>query len=216
MNRPQSLRRTLCGSCLAVLCAFFLAACIGRGPEVTLHTLQTDPQPALDNAFAGFSDMILLLPVRLAPQLKGRGLFRRLSANEARASVNHLWAGPLDEQVGEALAGNLRELLATPNIALFPGPRYGVSRYQVEVELNEFSGDDQGFTIGAVYTISDPAARVMLRRADFQTTLPIGRAGFSEAAAAAAQSVTELSRALAGALLAVHHPQPPPVRNHAN
>ena len=187
---------------LLLLCALLLSACIGSPTANTLYTLQPIHQPPLAPDFKDLSEMILILPIRLAPTLQGRGLVRQGSPVESRAAVNHLWAGPLDEQIAATVAANLKELLATANIAVYPGPRFGASRFQVEIEINEFSGPAQAFTLAAVYTISDSAARTILARKTFQQTRTIDKPDYSGYVESASQALGDLSREVAAALLA--------------
>jgi len=194
---------------LLLLGALLLSACIGSPTANTLYTLQPARQPPLARDFKDFNEMILILPIRLAPTLQGRGLVRHGSPVESRTAVNHLWAGPLDEQIAATVAADLKELLATANIAVYPGPRFGASRYQVEIEINEFSGPEQAFTLAAVYTLSDSSARAILARKNFQQTRAIDKPDYSGYVETASQALGDLSREVAAALIASrHHPSP--------
>ena len=203
MNICRLCPRSLC---VAALCAFLLSSCLT--PVTTLHTLQPVRQQPLGQDFADFSALILLMPVRLAPHLQGRGLFGRLPGGASRASTTHLWAGPLNEQIGQQMVNSIRDLLATDNIGLYPGPRFADVRYQLEVEINEFSGDGHAFTIVAVYTVSDSAAKTILTRKTFHQTQTIDKSGYSGYVTHASQSVADLSREAATALLDAHRSQP--------
>lgn len=197
-----------------LLCTLMLSACIA-GPTVnTLHTLQPVQQERLGGGFTGFDAMILIMPVRLAPQLQGRGLISQRSATEAKASANHLWAGPLEQQIAENIAGNLKSLLGTDNVAVYPGPRYGVTRYQIEIEIIEFSGLEQSFTTRAVYTLSDTSVKTILSRKTFQQTLPIDKPDYSGYVGTASQALGRLSKEVAAALLVAYHHQPTTPRSH--
>ncbi|MDR2550900.1 MAG: PqiC family protein [Desulfobulbus sp.] len=204
MNNRRPCLRSLC---LAALFLLPLGACMAP-VATTLHTLQPVRQQPLARDFADFSGLILMMPVRLAPQLQGRGLLDRLPGGAAHTSTTHLWSGPLDEQIGQQMVGDLRDLLATDNIALYPGPRFGHARYQLEIEMNEFSSDGQSFTIVAVYTVSDSVAKTILTRKAFRQTRIIDKADYSGYVANASQAIADLSRETAAALLAVHRSQP--------
>jgi uncharacterized lipoprotein YmbA len=197
-----------------LLCTLMLSACIAGPTANTLHTLQPVQQDRLGGGLAGFDAMILIMPVRLAPQLQGRGLITQRSATESKASANHLWAGPLEQQIAENIAGNLKNLLGTDNVAVYPGPRYGVFRYQLEVEINEFSGLEQSFTTRAVYTLSDTSAKTILSRKTFQQTLPIDKPDYSGYVGTAYQALGDLSKEVAAALLVAQHPQPTAPRSY--
>ena len=78
--------------------------------------------------------MIMIMLVCLPPQLQGRGIVMEQGAGGPQMLVGRFWAGPLDEQMGTKLAANLQTLLHSPNVALYPGPRYSRPLYQVETE----------------------------------------------------------------------------------
>ncbi len=209
-HRTNTLWNKVC----LLLCPLMLSACIA-GPTVnTLHTLQPVQQERLGGGLSDFNAMILVMPVRLAPQLQGRGLISQRSATESKASASHLWAGPLEQQIAENIAGNLKNLLGTDNVAVYPGPRYGVTRYQIEVEINQFSGQEQSFTTQAVYTLSYPAVKTILSRKTFQQTLPIDKPDYSGYVGTASKALGDLSKEMAAALLAAHHPQPTAPRSY--
>lgn len=201
-----------------LLTALLLAACLpSAGPPapVSLYTLQPARQERLAPDFADFAEMILILPVRLAPPLQERGLVVRRADGGLRTAPGHLWAGPLDEQIGASLAAGLRDLLGTEQVAVFPGPRFAVTRYQVEVEVTGFSGDAASFTLQAVYTVSDALHRRMLARRAFQQTLPVEAPDHAGTVTAAARAVDGLSREVAAALLAVRRSPQPGAHAHA-
>ena len=213
MNRA---RTNLAFAALLLGCAALLAACFAGPRPGTLHVLRPLAQERLGPAFAGFHEMILVMPVRLAPQLQGRGLLLRDAAGETTASLSHRWAGPLDQQIAETIAGNLKTLLGTDNAAVSPGPRYGVTRYQLEVEISEFGGDAGAFTLRAVQTLNDAAAKTMLLRKSFTTTRTIDKPDHSGYVEAASQAVAELSFAAAETLIAARQSPPAPRGRHEN
>ena len=212
MNNRPAILRTLS---LLALCALALSAC--AAPAVTtLHTLQPVRQQPLGRDFAGFGGMILLMPVQLAPHLQGRGLISQKASGEARTSATHLWAGPLEQQIAQQIVANLKDALATDNVAAYPGPRFGAVRYQLEIEMNEFSGNGQSFTTTAVYTLSDAADKTILTRKTFRQTRPIDKPAYSGYVASASEAIADLSTETATALLAARRSQPAPRNAHEN
>ncbi len=204
-NRRKTVSATLS---VLLLCVVLLSACISGPNGNALYTLRPSIQEPLGHEFAALSDMILVMPVHLAPQLQGRHLVRRQSAVESKAAPHHFWSGPLDQQIAGNLISNLKALLATDNIAAFPGPRFGTIRYQVEVEINEFSGDERSFTTGAVYTLSDAAAQTILCRKSFHRTRAIDPPDYSGYVESASQALDDLSKEVAMSLLAARQSQP--------
>lgn len=193
-----------------LLCALLLSACIAGPGGSTLYTLQPVTHQPLGSEFAGFQDMILLLPVRLAPPLQGRNLVSRRSSTESRSAAGHFWAGPLDQMIAGTMVRNLKDLLGTENIAVYPGPRFGTTRYQVEIEINEFSGDGQSFLTQAVYTLSDTAAKSVLARKSFRESRVIDKPDYSGYAASGSEAIAALSREVAAALRTARSATPTP------
>ena len=195
---------------LLLACAVLLSACFAGAKPSTLHSLRPMAQERLGSDFAGWGEMILVMPVRLAPQLQERSLLLRNETGETTASLNHRWAGPLDQEIAETIAVNLKTLLGTDNVGVYPGPRYGLTRYQLEVEMSGFTSDRGIFTLQAVYTISDATAKTMLQRKSVHITQAIDKPDLSGYVEAASRSVDQLSRTMAEALIAVRQSQPVP------
>lgn len=207
-SRPHPLR--MLWPLLA--CAFLLGGCLTPTAS-TLHTLQPLRQQPLGSGFADFKEIVLLMPVQLAPHLQGRGLLNRQPTGASTASATHLWAGPLDQQIGQQIVAALKDFLTTDNVALYPGPRFAAIRYQLEVEMSEFSGNGGAFTTVAVWTLSDAVGKTILHRKTFRQDQPIDKPDYSGYVASASQAVADLSKEMAQALLAARRSQPePPIR----
>lgn len=187
-----------------------LGGCLAQTKTATLYSLQLLPQQPLPRQPKDRQGMVLLMPVQVAPHLQGRNLLYQQPTGEARAASGHLWSATLDRQIGQRMTVALQQLLATDNVALYPGPRFGVIRSQVEIEVQEFSGDGHTFTTLATYTISDTTAKTILTRKTFHQNRPIDKPGYSGYADSASRAVADLSREVALSLLAAG---PPPTRH---
>ncbi|NLX19209.1 MAG: membrane integrity-associated transporter subunit PqiC [Desulfobulbus sp.] len=187
-----------------LLTLFLLSGCFQPLNDTTLHTLQPIRQQALTPEWKNVGDLILLMPVQLAAHLQRRGLLYQQLPGETRSSTTHLWAGPLDQLVSQQIVAGLKDLLATENVAAFPGPRFGALRYQIEVELNEFSSDDRQFSITAVYTLSDVRTKTIFVRKTFHRTYDHRRFDHTGSVDNASQAVADLSKEIALSLLAAH------------
>jgi len=201
---------------LPLACALLLGGCLATTTTNTLYALQPIRQQPLGREFNNFEEIILLMPVQLAPHLQGRGLISQKASGEARTSATHLWAGPLEQQIAQQIVANLKDALATDNVAAYPGPRFGAVRYQLEIEMNEFSGNGQSFTTTAVYTLSDAADKTILTRKTFRQTRPIDKPAYSGYVASASEAIADLSTETATALLAARRSQPAPRNAHEN
>ena len=187
-----------------LFCALALSACLAGPRPATLYTLHPIEHNRQHEIPVVLEEMIMVMPARLAPQLQGRGLFIQRSPTVSVVLSSHRWAGPLDQQITNTITTNLKELLATDNVVVYPGPRFSTPRYQVEVELNDFSGDEHFFTVRAVATVSDTSMKTILSRKSFRQTRAIDNPDFSDYVSAASLAIADLSREVAAALLAGH------------
>nr|WP_320009810.1 PqiC family protein [uncultured Desulfobulbus sp.] len=180
-----------------------LAGCLSSTPTATLYSLQRINQPPLAPGGHGTQEMILVLPVRIAPHLQGRSLLYQQEDGEARAAASHLWSASLDKQLATQLTGQLQQLLATANVSLFPGPRYAQAGYLVELEVEEFSGDGSSFRTLATYTISDRKEKVLRLRKIYQHQSTIDTTGYTGYVHAASYALADLSKEVARSLAAL-------------
>ena len=182
----------------ALVLALSLSGCVSRPAPTTVYVLEPLPQTRMTQK-TRLPGLVLVMPVRLPPQLRQKSIVVE-EAEGPKVLVGHLWAGPLDEQIGANLAADLQQLLGSADVALYPGPRYSRARYQVETELTRFSGDDRLFTLQGVVTVSDPGERRILSRQSFTRTAPVEGRGYSAYVTAASQTVGALSREIAATL----------------
>ena len=183
----------------AALCLILtLSGCVSRPAPTTVYMLEPLPQTAASHNLR-LPGLVLVMPVRLPPQLRQKSIVVE-EEEGPKVLVGHLWAGPLDEQIGANLAADLRQLLGSADVALYPGPRYSRARRQVEIELSRFSGDDRLFTLQGVVTISDPGERRILSRKSFTRAAAVAGKGYSAYVTAASETVGALSREIAATL----------------
>ncbi|MDY0389941.1 MAG: PqiC family protein [Desulfobulbus oligotrophicus] len=191
--------------CWFILFALLLlSGCLRPSNITTLYTLEPIRQQPLTSEWKDVSEMTLLMPVQLASHLQRRGLLYPQVPGTTRSSATDLWAGPLDQLVSQQIVAGLKDLLATENIAAFPGPRFSTVRYQVEVELNEFSSDGRQFITTAVYTLSDVSNKTILVRKTFRQQDNLNHTGYEGTVTSASQAIGDLSKEIAVSLLAAH------------
>lgn len=180
-----------------------LSGCLAQSKPATLYSLQPPLQQPLSSRPFHVQGLVLLMPIQAAPHLQGRNLLVQRPSGEAQATSGHLWTASLDRQVGQRMLIALQQLLATDNIAQYPGPRYGLVRYQVEIELQEFNGDGLSFITQATYTLSDTTSKTVLCRHTFRQQRNIDKADYSGYVKAASEAVADLSREVASNLMTV-------------
>lgn len=209
-NRSRRLLTDLVAGLVLCLAGLAMGGCIARPSPTTLYTLTplaADTAPLA--AQRPSSAMIMVLPARLPPQLRQQGMVVDEAGSAPRVLLGHLWAGPLDAQIGATLVANLQTLLASPNVTLYPGPRYATPRLQVETEIIHFGGDLQHFTLRAITTISDTQERRILSRQSFSQTAALGAPDYTAYAQAASGTLAALARAVAATLTTLMPPDSP-------
>jgi len=200
MNRPAQWSRH--GLLLALVLS--LAGCLSSTQTATLYSLQSINQPPIVAEDQRVKEIILVLPVQVAPHLQGRSLLYQQRDGEARAAASHLWSASLDKQLAVHLTSQLQQLLATANVSLFPGPRYAQPAYQVELEVGEFSGDGKKFQTRATYTISDRRKQAICLRKIYQQKSSIDTPEYTGYVHAASRALADLSREIAQSLVELH------------
>lgn len=193
---------------LVLLVGLAVGGCVGKPAPTTVYTLAPlAASPASAAAPTPSPGMIMILPVQLPPHLRQQSIVVEEAGTAPRAVLGHLWAGPLDAQISSSLVANLQTLLASPNVALYPGPRYARPRLQVETEIIHFSGDLQHFTLRAVTTISDIQQRHILSRQAFSRTAALGAPSYTAYAQAASETLAALAEELAAVLTTLMPPE---------
>ncbi|NLZ16151.1 MAG: membrane integrity-associated transporter subunit PqiC [Desulfobulbaceae bacterium] len=185
MTRHAQLRQ-IPAVCLVL--ALLLSSCFSRPAATTAYVLTPLPAEAVVAASpVDVPGLIMVMPVRLPPELRQKGIVVQETGSAPKTLIGHLWAGPLNEQISATLVANLQTLLGTANVAQYPGPRYSKPLFQVETEIIRFSGDSQRFTLRAVTTISDPKQRIILSRKTFTETLHLAEENHPAYVAAASK-----------------------------
>lgn len=186
------------------LCLLLITGCVGKQVTLNQYTLTRIADQSLGGeTFKETRQVILVGPVALPALLKRTGIVTRPDDTATvKTSDTHLWAGPLEEQIATTVVDELATLLGTSQTAVYPGPRFSMTRYQVELEFHRFDGAmEREFTCDIIWTISDTTARTILVRRDFSSTTAIDRPGYSGYVDSASQAVHMLSKTIAQALL---------------
>lgn len=198
MTRPAQLWQPLA---VCLLLTLFLSGCFSRPAPITAYVLTPLPAETVVTASPiDISGLIMVMPVRLPPELRQKGIVVQETGSAPRTLVGQMWAGPLDEQISATLVANLQTLLGTANVAQYPGPRYSRPLLQVETEIIRFTGDSQHFTLRAVTTISDPKQRTILSRKIFTETLNLEDGGHPAYVAVASKVLGSWSTDIAASL----------------
>lgn len=185
-----------------LMLAALAAGCVSSGRPVhqyTLETIRSREQPRLDAT--DIHTMILVGPINLPRQYTGRAIVTRTGPAVIKSSATHLWAAPLEDQIAATMVQDLAILLKSDTIAVFPGPRFGDKKWQLVLDVKQFSGSpNKDFTCSLIWTINDLAARKIVQRKNFTLTVPVGEDSFRAYVTTASAALAALSRELAPVL----------------
>ncbi|WP_028583219.1 PqiC family protein [Desulfogranum mediterraneum] len=192
-----------------LLLGLLLAGCAAGSAKLSFYSLYPS-HPSIPAGVRleqqGYSSQTLIMPVQLAPQLQHLGIVSRPSPATTRISPLSRWSGPLDEQFAGVIAANLKALLRSPHISIYPGPRYGRQRLMVEIRLDSFSPLRDQFNLEASWTISDVPSRRQLKQTSSSYTIPLSQPGYEGYAAAGSATAGLLSLEIAQALQTLGQP----------
>ena len=192
---------------IILLSVLVMAGCVGKGMPVHQYTLETITDLKQSRRYAtDTSSMILVGPINLPRQYDGRSIVTRSDPAVITSSATHLWAAPLDDQIASTMARDLALLLKNDNISAFPGPRFGEKKWQVVLDVQQFSGSlGKEFTCSLFWTINDLEAGKIIQRRKFSLTVPIKKDGFRDYVIAASTALADLSRELAPVLATIEN-----------
>ena len=201
-------RRT--SSVLLMMTALLLAGCVGgRSPSARFFQLQ--PAESLTPTAktplnAGYA--VILRPVSLDPYLNRPQMVNRISPYEIKYREFERWAEPLDGNITRVLAENLRRLLQTDRVAIFPHAASDLTNITVNVDISRFEGTpgDQAILHAAWVVRIEPNGKAASQYHDFRALVAHPR--IEETAAAQADLLTDLSHAIAADILSITTPEP--------
>ena len=96
---PHRRSPAICGFVL-VLALLALSSCISKPAPSTVYALEplppATPAVATTAELPGLSDLIMVMPVRLPPQLRQKSIVVEEGGTGPKMLAGHLWAGPLE------------------------------------------------------------------------------------------------------------------------
>jgi uncharacterized protein len=143
-------------------------------------------------------------PVRLPGYLDRREIVMRVAQNRFDLSENDRWAEPLDENLTRVLAKNLSVLLRTDRIVVYPWPIDKKPHYRVEIQVLRFESDSAGEAqLSARWAVIDDTGKEAPNLKESRLTRPAKEKSIDAAVAALSETVADLSREIAKAVIAV-------------
>jgi hypothetical protein len=187
---------------LAAACSI-IASCAEPGEPMRHYVIDaTEQRETIRQVSARQGPIIAVAPVALPEYLSQNGIVTRNSRNEISRSESHVWAGPLAEEIGRAVAENLSALLPTDRATLGTTRRSIPVDYTVDIEIVRFERMEGSGTVDLVARWlvfrGDERAVLVMRRS--QLHRPVSGAEYSDTAAAMSDALAALSEEIASAI----------------
>jgi len=194
---------------VTLLAPLLFAGCAGGDrPSTRFYVLSALPEstPALPGARREPPLALDIAPVRLPQYLARPQIVTRTADNEIALAEYHQWGGNLAKNMMRVLARDLSRLLATPEITLFSRRPPAPADARIEIEVLEFErGADLRVRLTAQWRLrhgGDGAPALARISERVSEALPVD-ADMAATVAAMSALLGELSRELAGAVLAM-------------
>lgn len=183
-----------------------VSGCIGRkAPEVTYFSLLTMEQLGEVQAVASLPDVNLGVgPITIPDSLKRSQVATRQHGNQYSFDEFNRWAGVLERDATAVLGDNLGLLLGIEKVGFFPWINHFKPTYRVAVIVIRLDGDlNSEAVLSARWAISDAEGKNLLvaGKSDYRQSLE--EASYAALIKAESQLVAELSKELAGRIIAL-------------
>jgi uncharacterized protein len=142
-------------------------------------------------------------PVKMPDYLKRSTIVTWMPPNEISPSPIDRWGDPLDRAIPRTVQENLRLLLATDEVVLFPWYPADRPDLQAVIDVLRFERDDRGSVrLVARWEIRDPETGATLRTGETRSAQQATAADMSASVLAQSEALAELSRDIAAAIRA--------------
>ena len=153
-------------------------------------------------------------PVRLPAYLDRREIVTRIAQNRFDVSDNDRWAEPLDENFTHVLAQNLSVLLGSDRIITYPWPLDKKPRYRVEIAVFRFEVNSAGEAeLTARWAVIDETGKEAPNLNESRLARPAKEKSNDASVAALSETVADLSREIAKAVIAIDQQREPESRS---
>ncbi len=203
--RPTSARSRSVLSLVLLLAGGLLSGCVSKGTPVTrFYVLSPLGSAVAPLSEANRSDplSVEIVPLRLPQYLNRPQIVTRAGGNELELAEFHQWGGNLAKNMTRVLARNLAQLLATPDIAIFPSRPPAPADVRIEVEVLQFERASDGrvhFSAQWRLQKGRDRAPLLARITDLVSPAVDTATGLDDTVAAMSALLGELSRIIARA-----------------
>lgn len=153
---------------------------------------------------AEFGTLVLGIgPIYIPAYLDRSQMVIRAGANRLKVDDFHRWAAPLAGEISRILADNLEQLTGIQRYKIYPWTVRQRPDVAVELEIQAFEGQPDGSVIldGTMVLYDWRNAEPKSRSRSFHLTRPGTAGDYATMVAAQSQTLTQLSRQMAGDIL---------------
>jgi uncharacterized protein len=149
-------------------------------------------------------------PVRLPGYLDRREIVTGVAQNGFDLSENDRWAEPLDENFTHVMAQNLSVLLGSDQIISYPWPLDKKPRYRVQIDVSRFEVNSTGEAeLTARWAVVDETGKQAPNLNESRLSRPEKEKSTAATVAALSETVVDLSREIAKAVIAIDRQREP-------
>jgi uncharacterized lipoprotein YmbA len=144
---------------------------------------------------------VVVGPVTIPAEVDRPQFTVQVASNRVAVDEFNRWAGPLNENIARAVAGDLATLLGTPRVTAVPLPNFDPA-YRVTLDIQQFeSVPGKSAQIEAIWVVHKPAGGVTLSGRTVATE-PVPDDSFEALAAAHSRALAKVSNDIAAAIRA--------------
>ena len=187
-------------------CLLAFAGCARSSPTTRFYVLTPLAGVAGSDAVATVKTSLAVGVSRvvLPDYLDRPQIVTRLSPSELALSEFDRWASPLENEFRRVLGENLRAMIPSDQVVIFPWPQSSRVDYEVTVDVAEFEGRLGGnCSLVTRWSIYGRERRAVLTAGSSSLSEPTKGGDYEAIAAAQSRLINALSREIAGALKAV-------------
>jgi uncharacterized lipoprotein YmbA len=196
-----------CGAGVVLLVVvLLLSGCLSRSsPKVTYYSLLTMNQLGEVQSVASLPDVKLGIgPITIPDSLKRSQIATRQHGNQYEFDEFNRWAGILERDLTSVLGDNIGQLLGVEKVGFFPWMQHFKPTYRITVDVIRLDGALDGEAVlSARWVISDAEGKEFLVGKKSVYRQPLEDASYAALIKAESQVVAELSKEIAGEIVAL-------------
>ena len=121
-----------------------LSGCASSGPQTQYYSFFASDKTTVISPSNSVSSSIGIGPVNIPEYMDNPAIVSLSASQKVRVSGYHAWAGGLKESIVRTMSAEFQQLLPSAVISPFPWDARIRPKYQVQIQLTDFSGQRGG------------------------------------------------------------------------